>query len=239
MNQLIYRLHEFVTEKRRREIAATLLPETAEATGHSPGAFYGKEYLRMPRVLLPETNRLQDIGLKTALAGRVSKHVTVPEPLELEDLGDILSTLKTTAGNRRTYPSGGAFYPIETYVIVRRGSGLEPAAYHYHPKAHALEKLWNVPDQLNLFSGFNYWAEGARAIILFTGSWWKNAAKYEDFGYLLGVLETGHMAQNVLLAASALDMAACPLGGLNDHRAVELLDLDPYREQPVYAIALG
>ena len=192
----------------------------------------------MPRVALPlpaESN----VTLHEALAKRKSAHNVIAEPLPLPALGTILHTLSENDRGTRRYPSGGAKYPIETYLLVQRVEGLERGAYHYHPHSHALEHLWDIPEPLDLFVNVNSWAEKARAVLIFTAGWWKNNDKYQDFGYLLGMLEAGHAAQNVILAASAVDVPTCPLGGFNDDVAASLLDLDLKIEQPIYALTLN
>ena len=82
-------------------------------------------------------------------------------------------------------------------------------------------------------------ARDASAFLLFTAVWERTAAKYGDFGYLHAILEAGHMAQNVLLVASALKLSARPLGGFDDATIHNALGLDSDEEQPVYVIALG
>jgi nitroreductase len=47
------------------------------------------------------------------------------------------------------------------------------------------------------------------------------------------------VAQNLLLAASALGLAAVPLGAFYDRRTDEFLRLDGVNESTLYTIALG
>ena len=42
--------------------------------------------------------------------------------------------------------------------------------------------------------------------------WGRTGKKYGDFSYYLGMLEAGHVAQNILLTASALRIGARPIG---------------------------
>ena len=49
----------------------------------------------------------------------------------------------------------------------------------------------------------------------------------------------GPRRQNILLAATALGLAAVPLGGFYDRRTDAFLGLDGVNESPLYAIALG
>jgi nitroreductase len=47
------------------------------------------------------------------------------------------------------------------------------------------------------------------------------------------------VAQNVLLAATGLELAAVPIGGFYDRRTDEFLDLDGVSESTVYTVAVG
>lgn len=189
--------------------------------------------IKLPDPIDPEVTLLQ------ALRRRKSSHEVTATPVSLQDLSYILSCLGLNDRGTKTYPSGGGLYPIETYLLARRVDGLDIGAYHYHTTTHALEHLWTIPKKLEMFGTVNTWAEDARALLIFTGNWYKNGYKYKDFSYLLGTLETGHAGQNVLLAAAALDIPACPLAGFDDGAVVKILDLNPNNEQPVYCIALG
>ena len=156
----------------------------------------------MSQIALPEPTMVT-MTLQECLAKRRSDHRTVAEPMALEAFSTVLHSISSMEGPNalRRYPSGGATYPIETYVIVRRIEGLASGAYHYRPHGHVLEHLWEVPPKADLFAPVNKWAENARAVILFTGSWWKTEASYGNFIYLLGLVEAGHMAENILLSA--------------------------------------
>ena len=68
---------------------------------------------------------------------------------------------------------------------------------------------------------------------------WRSRFKYGERGYRFALLEAGHAAQNMLLAATALALAALPLGGFYDRRLDELVGADGLDEATLYAIALG
>ena len=63
--------------------------------------------------------------------------------------------------------------------------------------------------------------------------------KYGLRGYRFALLEAGHVAQNLLLAATALGLAAVPLGAFFDRRADVFLRLDGVNESTLYTIAVG
>ena len=80
---------------------------------------------------------------------------------------------------------------------------------------------------------------GAAAVVFVTAVFWRSRFKYGLRGYRFALLEAGHVAQNVLVAATELAVAALPLGGFYDARVERLLGVDGVDESVVYAIVLG
>jgi len=196
-----------------------------------------KKYERMEQFALPDT--ALDTSLGEALRSRRSMAASsTPRSVTIDEYGGLFSTLRRHAGGvRRMYPSGGALFPVETYLIETTLSG--GGIFHYNPSTHALEKLWNLPEDFNIKRlAVHPESLQASAIIVFTSLWERSAIKYGHLSYQHALLETGHMSQNVLLAASALSVAARPYAGFSDALIAELLDIDVTREQPVHTILL-
>jgi SagB-type dehydrogenase family enzyme len=77
------------------------------------------------------------------------------------------------------------------------------------------------------------------ALVLVAAIFGRTRFKYGLRGYRFALLEAGHVAQNVLLAATALGLAAVPLGAFYDRRTDTFLALDGVNESTLYAIAVG
>lgn len=199
-----------------------------------------KEYPRMPRIVLPKAEPVA-MPLHEALHTRKSFSVSATErSLSLTELGTLLgNALGMRDETLRHYPSGGALYPIETYILGNVAVGYPSGVFHYHPKAHALEFLWETPTSFAM-SNILRSPDIALApqLIVFTSVWNRSGAKYGDHAYSHGLLEAGHMAENVLLVATALGMSTRPIAGYDDAALAKLLDLDERIEQSVYSIAL-
>ena len=82
-------------------------------------------------------------------------------------------------------------------------------------------------------------ALGCGALFVVSAMFWRTRFKYGLRGYRFALLECGHLAQNLLLAATALDLAAVPLGGFYDRRVDQLLGLDGVNESALYMVAAG
>jgi SagB-type dehydrogenase family enzyme len=209
----------------------------------------GKEYPAAPAVGL--SGATAPPPLLALLEERASCRAFRANPLPLERLGALLHASYGTVGVSqfgalefvdRTVPSGGALYPLELYVVVRAVDGVDPGVYHYLPVANLLEQLRDteVPRRLMtyLFMGQPYVADAA-AVIVTTAVPSRSLRKYGDRGYRYLLFEAGHVAQNINLAATALGLGSCNLGGFFDDELAGLLTLDVEHELPVYATAVG
>ena len=195
----------------------------------------------MPRVELPAPRALE-ITLSDALASRRSFHRgSTAEPFQEADVGTLLGlSLGVRSDGKRPYPSGGALYPVETYLVGRVIGSMPPGVFHYHPRAHALEVLWDLDSSFSTtdLTTTNGTPVGS-ALIVFTALWRRSSAKYGNLSYLHAIMEAGHAAQNILLVSAALSLHARPLAGFDDMQIAGLLDLDTRAEQPLYAVLIG
>ena len=201
-----------------------------------------KEYPRMPRIPLPAPEALP-LLLHEALHRRKSFFKCATErSLSFEELGTLLgNALGMRDGMHRHYPSGGALYPIETYLIGTVLEGYPSGVFHYQPKAHALEFLWETSPTFaisEVLRGADTPRIAPPVLIVFTSVWHRSSIKYGNLAYSHCLIEAGHMAENILLAATALSLDTRPLAGFDDEKIVELLDLDERVEQPVHAVLL-
>jgi len=143
---------------------------------------------------------------------------------------------------RRVQPSGGARFPIETYIIVfRSGSELQQGLYHYDVKNHQLDILWdrafNNQDIDELFTYL--WVKDAAIGLVMTAVFERTQEEYGERGYRYILLEAGHLGQNVYLISEALGLKCCALGGTRDENLEKLIDIDGVTESLVYALAIG
>jgi SagB-type dehydrogenase family enzyme len=167
---------------------------------------------------------LQDLTDIMTLAAGVTDTVTAPKPLRAE-------------------PSGGALYPLSVYVATLRVDGLPLAVYRYHPLTQRLERLLSEAS-LEILAGAIHTdgqpsVETSSAVLLLTWSWTRSVWKYGERGYLLGLIEAGHIVQNALLAITQLGLAAAPTIGLDGDAVDEMLGLDSRLEQAIYAVVIG
>jgi SagB-type dehydrogenase family enzyme len=129
---------------------------------------------------------------------------------------------------------------MNAYVATMEVEGLPPGLYHYDPGRHALAEIRRANLRGDLGGALVERSNADAAAMLFlTASFWRCRFKYGLRGYRFALLEAGHIAQNAILAAAALDVAALPIGGYFDRRIDGLLDIDGLHESTIYLIALG
>lgn len=234
MSHFLSRLHADIRGTLKSKRGATHKADDVPRGTH-------KSYERMVRLMLPEPAEIPTT-LADVLQSRSSSFGGDPGvSLSLADAGTLfgLALRKRSDSPSRNYPSGGALYPVETYLISKAIEGQTPGAYHYNPSAHALERLWDIPADFDMKSIAPYPSElPLSSLIVFTSVWRRSAMKYGDLAYQHALIEAGHMSENVLLVATALGLRTRPYAGFQDEIIASILDLDTGEEQPVHSITL-
>jgi SagB-type dehydrogenase family enzyme len=131
--------------------------------------------------------------------------------------------------NFRPYPSGGGLYPIDTYVVAYNVVHLERGIYHYNPRKHTLSELNNhySLEQLEVaMPTLKKEIASCSFLIILSSEMSKMSFKYQERAYRFALLECGHISQNLLLCATALDIKSFPVGAFLDDEVNSVLNLD-------------
>ncbi|WP_435366136.1 SagB/ThcOx family dehydrogenase [Haloarchaeobius sp. DYHT-AS-18] len=212
-----------------------------------------QDYHGQETVSLPTPNAL-DCGLADVLARRRSVREFADRGVTTETLGTLLGHAVAPTAERdtgivsetsRSYPSAGGLYPIEVYPVVSDGADIDAGTYYYSPREHALRVLerGGTGDR---FTGCFMDEPFAGAIVddapvtfVLTGCLSRVASKYGMVGYRFALYEAGHLAQTLLLAATALGLGGVPLGSFLDDDLDQFLGVDGTNEATLYPIAVG
>jgi SagB-type dehydrogenase family enzyme len=225
---------------------AALLEHSDEARASAARSV--KRHRQVPRRNLPPAADLGPATLAQAFAARRSRRVYGPGPIELRELASILHAayganggIAGTTQALRSTPSAGALYPLELYAACGRVEGLEPALYHYDPLDHVLERLRPIAfaKELGPVTPYPELLAESAAVVVATGVFWRSRFKYGARAYRFVLLEAGHLAQSLLLAAAALDLAVTPVGGFYDRLVDAFVDADGIHEASIYLFPLG
>jgi SagB-type dehydrogenase family enzyme len=141
----------------------------------------------------------------------------------------------------RTAPSAGGLFPLDVYACALAVLGIECGVHHYDPLRHVLARLPFGADRDTVGSALvqTEVVDAAACVLLLVATFSRSRIKYGARGYRFTLLEAGHVAQNILLAAEALGIAAVPIGGFFDRRLSALVGADGVDEAVVYAVAVG
>jgi SagB-type dehydrogenase family enzyme len=205
-----------------------------------------KRHAHRPFLSLPSPS-FGGATLEEALSRRRSRREYGGGALTLGELGSLLyaayGVTGTLTGSQavRTVPSGGALYPLELYVACARVAGAEEALYHYDPLRHGLELLRpsRVTDEVAELTPYVELLAPSAAVVVVTAIFWRSRFKYGARAYRFTLIEAGHAAQNLFLAAAALQLAAVPVGGFYDRRADEFVGADGIYEAALYLLPVG
>jgi SagB-type dehydrogenase family enzyme len=168
-------------------------------------------------------------------------------------LQDLARLLYFSAGitKQRAYPGGeiyfraaactGALYEIELYVVTSDLPGLDAGAYHFNPADVSLRLLRKGDFRGNLAqaTAMEPAVAHAPATIICTGTYWRNAWKYQARTYRHFGWDNGTLLANMLAVSAASGLAAKIVLGFVDAEVNRLLDLDTRREVALCLVPIG
>jgi SagB-type dehydrogenase family enzyme len=186
---------------------------------------------------LPSPVLAGHMSLEEALARRRSIRQFTDEPLSLKEIAQLCwagqGITDETLGFRAS-PSAGALYPIELYVVTTRDVA------HYRPKDHTLQDHADGDHRQALQKAALDQAVIGRAPACFviTAVIERTARKYGQRARRYCLLEAGHVAQNILLQATVMDLGGTPVGAFNDDQVNAALKL-PKNHRVLYLLPIG
>ncbi|HEU5140055.1 MAG TPA: SagB/ThcOx family dehydrogenase [Bacillales bacterium] len=160
----------------------------------------------------PVNQKLSD----SIIARRSSKSINQDQTLNKRDLGTFLKWsigCLETEKDRRTYPSAGSLYPNRFFVEVKQVPSLGAGLYEYLPEHHALTQ---VSENVDIESALVQPDIDFNFCVVVAADFDYAIDQYGERGYRFCLLEAGHMVQNMMLVAAAMDKAIAPIGGFKD-----------------------
>ncbi len=201
-------------------------------------------------VELPLDRSPLTMTLGEALSTRTSARSLAGGWISLAELGCILHhAYGITRDNKgtnyprpfRVAPSGGALYPLEIFFHARQVEGLAQGIYHYNPVQNDLRCVLNGNRAIEISTAMvqQNIAFDSSVLIFITAIFERSTFKYGDRGYRFVLLEAGHVAQNLNLAAHGLGFGYINLGGYYDREIDEVLGIDGVTHSTVYMGGIG
>lgn len=171
-------------------------------------------------------------------------------PISIDHLGQLLGgacgiTGELVMADRRlplrAYPSPGALYAVDVYVIPSRVEGLPNGVFRYDPERHALVTVndrrvdpvsFCLPDGRAVVGGI-------AAFIALSICLTRATQKYGDESYRILVAEAGCLAENLVLVAHAMGLRAGPFTGVFDRLVDRAIGLEPEEARFVVGVLVG
>src|SRR5438270_3303278 len=166
---------------------------------------------------------------------------------------DLARLLYFSAGitKQRAYPGGeiyfraaactGALYEIDLYVVTGDLPGLDAGVYHFNPADVSLRLLrrGNFCGNLAQAAAMEPALAHASATIICTGTYWRNAWKYQARTYRHFGWDNGTLLANLLATSAASGLPAKAVLGFIDAEVNELLHLDTRKEVSLCLAPIG
>lgn len=208
-----------------------------------------KLYPRLPQITLKKVSIEADKVL-SIIKKRKSERKFKNKSLPLKTISKILyfscgirnhkKMENTFDKSLRMYPSAGARYPLEVYPVILKSKEILPGIYHYNVKWNSLELLLkgNFKKKFGEITSQN-WVNKSTVIIIITAVFPRTIIKYKERGWRYIFFEAGHLSQNIHLISTTLKLKSCAIGGFLDEEIINLLELNPKNELPLYLITIG
>jgi SagB-type dehydrogenase family enzyme len=208
-----------------------------------------KIYPKIEPLPLPRDMPQTGVAALTAISEPVpsSRADSVP------GIQDLARLLYFSAGitKQRAHPNGeiyfraaactGALYEIELYIVNGDLPGLDAGVYHFNPADVSLRPLreGNFRGNLAQATAMEPAVAHAPATIICTGTYWRNAWKYQARTYRHFGWDNGTLLANMLAVSAASGLPAEIVLGFVDAEVNRLLDLDTRREVSLSLVAIG
>lgn len=192
-------------------------------------------------VPLPKPRKESNVSLEFCLQRRRSIREYRVRPLTVQQISQLLWAAQGITHPRgyRTAPSAGALYPMELFVNAWEVEGLQAGLYWYSPARHELERRSEaVPRKDLALAALDQEAiRLAPAVFVIAAVYRRTTRKYGERGIRYVYMEAGHVAQNLCLQATALNLGTVPIGAFYDNQVKRLLGLK--EEDPLYLLPVG
>lgn len=203
-------------------------------------------------LVAPDNLTVGRMPLIDVIRKRRSRRQFTHELLTLEELSFLLwatqgvSTVVRKDGGpvtrtMRTVPSGGARHPFETYLLINRVQGVGPGLYRYLALEHKLCLLSVEPNMVDrVYEASNgQYIKDCAVVFIWTAIPYRTEWRYSIVAHKLIAQDSGHLCQNLYLAAEAIGAGTCALGAYDQEKTDAVLGVDGDEEFAIYMAPVG
>jgi SagB-type dehydrogenase family enzyme len=143
----------------------------------------------------------------------------------------------------RPYPSAGACYELELYLVIDKCEGLARGFYHYDAGEHALVPIEVRSTELDVLLMRAAFAMGApiapQVLITTTARFGRISWKYSSIAYALILKDVGVLMQTFYMMATDMGLGGCAIGLTNIELFAKMTGIEFHVEGPVGQFAIG
>ncbi|MEW5821832.1 MAG: SagB/ThcOx family dehydrogenase [Cyanobacteriota bacterium] len=112
---------------------------------------------------------------------------------------------------------------------------------HYSIKEHYLEQLktGDYKNEITRAALGQSMCKEASVVIVWSAIFQRSKWKYSQRAYRYIYLDAGHIAQNLAIVATSLNLGTCQIAALYDDISNSLFDLDGKEESVIYMSTVG
>jgi SagB-type dehydrogenase family enzyme len=196
---------------------------------------------------LAETD-IPTIDLLVAIEARHTHRKYSAQPISLAELSFLLwctqgvKKISSRPATLRTVPSAGARHAFETYLMIKRVTGLPQGLYRYLAIEHSLIEMdlsAELGEQIVHACLEQKQVRNSAVTFMWVAVLERMTWRYGERGYRYLHLDAGHVCQNLYLAAEAVDCGVCAIDAFDEDELNRLLKLDGEQLFAIYLASLG
>ena len=113
--------------------------------------------------------------------------------------------------------------------------------YHYNIESHHLEEIKKGDYRLEISEAAldQPMCYHAAAVFIWTAVFNRSKCKYGQRAYRYIYLDAGHIAENLALGATSMNLATCQVAALYDDEVNQIIDVDGLTESTIYLSVVG
>jgi SagB-type dehydrogenase family enzyme len=140
----------------------------------------------------------------------------------------------------RTAPSAGATYPIEIYFILEDIDNMADGLYGYSTSKEepTLLSQGKYLDSIRSASLDQQFISAANLAVLMVYNPDRILPEYGENSFKYALLECGHIAQNLQLMATELELGSVPVGAFDERAINKIIGAGSYKET-LYMVIIG
>ena len=193
------------------------------------------------KVTLWEKNIVSLVNLRQSIRDYQKEGISCQELSYLlwctQGVQEIISNVAT----RRTVPSAGAAMPWKPF-FNKQGRRVGTGLYRYLSIEHQLgiiKKDNSIVNKIVTASLGQDFIKSSAVTFIWVAVIYRMKWRYGERGYRYILLDAGHVAQNLYLAAEAINCGVCVIGAFNDDELNYVLELDGKELFVIYMAAVG